>query len=56
MPSDKTIGGGDDDFNSFFSETGASKHVLRNVFLDIEPSVINEVRTFITDNFSTKNN
>jgi hypothetical protein len=29
MPSDKTIGGGDDAFNTFFSETGAgffSKH------------------------------
>ena len=28
MPSDKTIGGGDDAFNTFFSETGAGKHVL----------------------------
>lgn len=27
MPSDKTIGGGDDSFNTFFSETGAGKHV-----------------------------
>ncbi|KAK1324196.1 Tubulin alpha-1 chain [Acorus calamus] len=27
MPSDKTIGGGDDAFNTFFSETGAGKHV-----------------------------
>jgi tubulin alpha len=26
MPSDKTIGGGDDSFNTFFSETGAGKH------------------------------
>ena len=25
MPSDKTIGGGDDAFNTFFSETGAGK-------------------------------
>ena len=32
MPSDKTIGGGDDAFNSFFSETGAGKHVPRAVF------------------------
>ncbi|XP_013361095.1 PREDICTED: tubulin alpha-1 chain [Chinchilla lanigera] len=30
MPSDKTIGGGDDSFNTFFSETGAGKHVPRN--------------------------
>ncbi|KTG47736.1 hypothetical protein cypCar_00027831 [Cyprinus carpio] len=26
MPSDKTIGGGDDSFNTFFSETGSGKH------------------------------
>jgi len=25
MPSDKTIGGGDDAFNTFFSETGELK-------------------------------
>ena len=25
MPSDKTIGGGDDAFNTFFSETGSGK-------------------------------
>jgi tubulin alpha len=35
MPSDKTIGGGDDAFNIFFSETGAGKHVPRSVFLDL---------------------
>ncbi|KAG8505409.1 Tubulin alpha-1B chain [Galemys pyrenaicus] len=29
MPSDKTIGGGVDSFNTFFSETGAGKHVFR---------------------------
>ena len=44
MPSDKTIGGGDDAFNTFFSETGAGKHVPRTVFLDLEPTVIDEVR------------
>jgi hypothetical protein len=26
MPSDKTVGGGDDAFNTFFSETEAGKH------------------------------
>ena len=36
MPSDKTIGGGDDSFNTFFSETGAGKHVPRAVFVDLE--------------------
>merc|ERR1719422_2153221 len=37
MPSDKTVGGGDDSFNTFFSETGSAKHVPR--------AVIDEVRT-----------
>uniref|UniRef100_A0A8C9V4N1 Si:ch211-114n24.6 n=1 Tax=Scleropages formosus TaxID=113540 RepID=A0A8C9V4N1_SCLFO len=45
MPSDKTIGGGDDSFNTFFSETGAGKHVPRAVFVDLESTVIDEVRT-----------
>ncbi|VAI22456.1 unnamed protein product [Triticum turgidum subsp. durum] len=42
---DKTIGGGDDAFNTFFSETGAGKYVPRAVFVDLEPTVIDEVRT-----------
>merc|ERR1711871_462611 len=45
MPSDKTIGGGDDAFNTFFSETGAGKHVPRAVYVDLEPTVVDEVRT-----------
>merc|ERR1711907_182801 len=45
MPSDKTIGGGDDAFNTFFSETGSGKHVPRCVFVDLEPTCIDEVRT-----------
>jgi tubulin alpha len=45
MPSDKTIGSGDDAFNTFFSETGAGKHVPRCIFLDLEPTVVDEVRT-----------
>merc|ERR1711881_176316 len=45
MPSDKTIGGGDDSFNTFFSETGAGKYVPRAVMMDLEPTVIDEVRT-----------
>ena len=32
MPSDKTVGGGDDSFTTFFSETGAGKHVRPSVF------------------------
>ena len=43
-PQDKTIGGGDDAFN-IFSETGAGKHVPRAVYVDLEPTVIDEVRT-----------
>jgi len=45
MPSDKTISGGDDSFNTFYSETGAGKHVPRCVFIDLEPTCIDEVRT-----------
>jgi len=40
MPSDKTLGGGDDSFNTFFSETGAGKHVPRAVMVDLEPTVV----------------
>lgn len=40
MPSDKTVGGGDDSFNTFFAETGAGKHVPRAVFVDLEPTVV----------------
>ena len=40
MPSDKTIGGGDDSFNTFFSETSSGKHVPRAVFIDLEPTVV----------------
>ena len=46
MPSDKTIGGGDDSFNTFFTETGAGKHVPRAVFVDLEPSVIGTITVF----------
>jgi len=45
MPADKTPGVEDDSFNAFFSETGAGKHVPRAVFVDLEPTVVDEVRT-----------
>jgi tubulin alpha len=45
MPSDTSVGGEDDTFNTFFSETGAGKHVPRAIFLDLEPTVVDEVRT-----------
>ncbi|KAK9151383.1 hypothetical protein Syun_009692 [Stephania yunnanensis] len=43
--SDKTVGEGDDAFNTFLSETGAWKHVPHVVFVDLEPTIINEVMT-----------
>ncbi|KAJ9695636.1 hypothetical protein PVL29_010894 [Vitis rotundifolia] len=45
MPSDTSDGAGHDAFNTFFSETDAGKYVPRAVFVDLEPSVIDEVRT-----------
>ena len=51
MPSDKTIGGGDDAFNTFFSETGAGKHVPRSVFLESMKSEL-----VLIDNYSIQNN
>ena len=35
----------DDSFSTFFSETGTGKHVPRAVFVDLEPTVIDEIRT-----------
>ena len=43
MPSDKTIGGGDDSFNTFFSETGAGTLVPRAVFVELEPTVVGKL-------------
>ncbi|EFJ18659.1 hypothetical protein SELMODRAFT_78770 [Selaginella moellendorffii] len=40
MASDKTVGGGNDAFNTL---TG--KHVPRSVFLDLEPTGVDVVRT-----------
>ena len=44
MPSDKTVGKGDDSFNTFFSETSAGKHVPRAVFIDLEPTVVGKLK------------
>ena len=35
----------DSSFNCFFSETGTGLHVPRAIMVDLEPSVIDEVRT-----------
>ena len=36
---------GDDCHSTFFADTGNGKHVPRSVFVDLEPSVIDEIRT-----------
>ena len=51
MPSDTTLGGGDDSFNTFFSETSAGKHVPRAVFLDLEPSVVGKLVSYTDGNY-----
>ena len=43
--SDLSVGVAHDAFNTFFSETGSGKHVPRAIFVDLEPTVIDEVRT-----------
>merc|ERR1712159_955915 len=35
---------GDESFSTFFSETSKGKHVPRAVFVDLEPSVVDEIR------------
>ena len=45
MPDDDSYGIADDSFNAFFSETSGGKHVPRAVFVDLEPTVIDEVLT-----------
>ncbi|XP_072019284.1 tubulin alpha chain-like [Amphiura filiformis] len=44
MPNDSTPGQCVDAFNTFFSETSSGKHVPRAVFVDLEPTVIGEIR------------
>ena len=45
MPSDTTVGECTDAFNTFFSETSSGKHVPRAVFVDLEPTCLDEIRT-----------
>ncbi|XP_067941273.1 tubulin alpha chain-like [Watersipora subatra] len=44
MPSSMAIAG-DQSFNTFFEETGAGQFVPRCVMVDLEPTVVDEVRT-----------
>lgn len=43
--SGSTVGMGDDAFNTFFTETGAGRYVPRAIMLDLEPTVIDEIRS-----------
>ncbi|VDK71789.1 unnamed protein product [Litomosoides sigmodontis] len=45
LPSDESLGIEDCSYNTFFSETQAGKHVPRAIFIDLEPTVVDEVRT-----------
>lgn len=42
LPPDKTVGGAENSFDTFFSDTGTGKYVPRAVFVDLEPTVIGE--------------
>ena len=44
MFSDTSKGVEKDSFNTFFSETQGGKHVPRAIFVDLEPTVVDEVR------------
>ena len=44
IPNDATPGKETDSYNAFFSETSSGKHVPRALFVDLEPSVIDEIR------------
>ena len=41
---DDDLRGADDSFNTFFRETATGKYVPRAVFVDLEPSVLDEIR------------
>jgi len=43
-PSEKPSGKESDAFSTFFSETSGGKHVPRAILVDLEPSVVDEIR------------
>ncbi|XP_029472142.1 tubulin alpha-8 chain-like isoform X2 [Rhinatrema bivittatum] len=45
IPTENASGLVDSSFGTFFSETGSGKHVPRAVFVDLEETVIDEIRT-----------
>ncbi|KAM3720971.1 Tubulin alpha chain [Dirofilaria immitis] len=45
MLDDQVIDSEDDSYNTFFAETIHGKHVPRAIFIDLEPTVVDEVRS-----------
>ena len=45
LTEEKKANPGNDSFSTFFSETSGGKHIPRAIFLDLEPTVIDEVRS-----------
>jgi len=45
LPANRTLGSNDDSAQTFFAETGAGKHVPRCLMVDLEPTVVDEIRT-----------
>lgn len=44
MTNNETQAIADDSFGTFFSETGSGRYVPRNIFFDMEPTMIDEIR------------
>ncbi|XP_063807519.1 tubulin alpha-8 chain-like isoform X1 [Pseudophryne corroboree] len=44
LPDETNLGSSDDSYGTFFNETGNGKHVPYAVMVDLEPSVVDEVR------------
>ncbi|XP_025901939.1 tubulin alpha chain-like [Nothoprocta perdicaria] len=45
LSSEASVGLVDSSFGTFFSESGSGKHVPRAIFVDLEPTVLDEIRT-----------
>ncbi|CDF36897.1 alpha-tubulin [Chondrus crispus] len=45
LTEEKKANPGNDSFSTFFSETSSGKHIPRAIFLDLEPTVVDEVRS-----------
>ena len=49
---EKTVGGGDDSFNTFFSETGAGKHVPRAVWQSFKMEAMKQEEGYLGDSWA----